>query len=288
VSAKASRKRLTQKELVAREPRCIYCAAKPDSIEHMPPIWAFEARQRPKGLEFATCKSCNNGTRASDLATGFMARLRMFNGDVDDPLFKEAVSQIPTLDRLLPGFLAEVFDTSNTQDGVIDRDGQRHEVTRIEARGPILAGALTTFGAKLGMALYREHIGGPLPLTGAVFVQPYLNAGLTQVQADKMLSILPATNTLRQGRREVSGQFAYAFNSDDRSIVMALASFQQNLHFLTLSTSDPDHYAATVERMFVARVAPGELLRPRGLPDFVPPAGKPPFILPGLPRPPEN
>lgn len=250
----------------------------------MPPIWIFDGRQRPKGLEFATCKSCNNGTRAADLATGFMARLRPFHG-TEDVLFKEAAAQLTTIDRLLPGFRAEVFDDSSREQAQIERAGRLHDVVRLEVDGPILAGALTTFGAKLGMALYREHIGLALPVNGAVFVQPYLNGGLSQEQADGMLSILPITGTLRQGRREVSRQFAYAFNSDNRSIVMALATFQQNLHFLVLATSDPEIYADTVRPMFVARISPGQLLEVRGLDNFVPPVARRPFILPGLPRP---
>lgn len=278
-------RRLTQKELVEREPRCIYCEAKPNSLEHMPPIWIFEARQRPKGMEFATCDDCNNGTRASDLATGFMARLRMFHSDTEDPLFKEARARIDSLDQLLPGFREEVFDRSTQQNLRIVRGGQIHELTRIEAKGPLLASALTTFGAKLGMALYRELVGEALPMHGAVFVQPYLNGGLSQAQADSLMSILPNRATLRQGRKEVSGQFAYAANSDDRSIVMTLVSFHQNLHFLLLATAEPETYAPVVERMFLTRVAPGELLMPRDLHDFVPPIMKQPFILPGLPRP---
>lgn len=283
-------RRLTQKELVNREPRCIYCEAKPNSLEHMPPIWLFEARQRPKGLEFATCKRCNNGTRGADLAVGFIARLRPFYGEAADPLFKEAAAQLATLERLVPGLRAEVFDTSPYEFGVMRREGQLHQMVRIDANGPILAGVLITFAAKLGMALYREHTGQALPLEGAVFVQPFLNGGISQEQADKLLEILPGTKTLQQGKREVSEQFAYAFNSDDRSIIMALASLHQNLHFMVLATSDPDHYAATVDPMFVARVSPGQLLEDRGVTSIDPrsrvtPSG---FILPGLPRPVET
>ena len=145
-------RRLTQRELVKREPRCVYCDAKPDSLEHMPPIWIFEARQRPKGLEFATCKRCNNGTRGVDLAVGFVARLRPFYGEAADPLFKEAAAKLPALEKLVPGLRAEVFDTSPYEFGVMRRDGELHEMVRIQANGPILAGVLITFGAKLGMA----------------------------------------------------------------------------------------------------------------------------------------
>jgi methylthioribose-1-phosphate isomerase len=50
------------------------------------------------------------------------------------------------------------------------------------------------------MALYREHVGKPLPLDGAVFSMWFLNAGLAQRSAEEMLRFLPDSGTLRQGR----------------------------------------------------------------------------------------
>ncbi len=87
----------------------------------------------------------------------------------------------------------------------------------------------------------------------------------------------------------MSDQFAYAYNSDDRSIVMALASFHRNLHFLVLATSDPDTYRPTVADQFVTEVRPGRLLEDRQLTNFRPEVVRKSeakdFILPGLPRP---
>jgi hypothetical protein len=271
--------------LVQNEPRCIYCDARPNSLEHMPPVWVFAGRQRPKGMEYATCKQCNNGTRAADLAAGFMARIRPFD-DPDGDLITEAKKRVDTLDRLAPGLREEVFDLSPYADIDVERDGQVHEMVRIDANGPILAGLLTTFGAKLGMALYREHVGEALPMHGAVLVQPFMNGGLSQDQGDALLSVLPTAKTLRNGRREVSDQFAYAFNSDERSVVMGLASLHQNLHFLVLAASDPDTYDNVLGDRFVARVSPGELLLPRKV-ETLRPGIRPrrPYVLPGLPQP---
>lgn len=249
----------------------------------MPPIWAFAGRHRPKGMEYATCETCNRETRDCDLATGWIARIRPFHGDLEDPLFKEARDRLPSLEQLVPGLRAEIFDGPVAQEGHLYREGKRYDVVRAEVDGPIIARVLTTFGAKLGMALYREHVGLALPLAGAVFVQPILNGGLSQQAAEETLRILPGTATLSQGKKSVSDQFAYAFNTDNRSIVMALASFQQNLHFLLIATSEPEHYAPTVEQMFVCRIAPGELLKDRGIKSFNPRPRRP--TLPGLPYP---
>lgn len=282
---KKKERRPSLKERLRQEDRCIYCFERPDTVEHMPPIWAFSKRQRPQGLEFASCETCNNGTKGADMATGWFARIRPFHGDNADLLLIEAKQRVHSLDQLVPGLREEVFDLSHYETFQMDADGQTHELIRIVANGPLLAGTLTTFGAKLGMALYREHIGEPLPKGGAVFVQPYLNGGLNQKSADAILSILPARNTLRNGRKQVSDQFSYAYNCDEKSIIMALASFHKNLHFQVLATSTPDIYEEAVRGWFVARVAPGELLEPRNLFSLDPRNARTKYILTGLPRP---
>jgi hypothetical protein len=45
-------------------PNCIYCGGEVPavSIDHVPPRAMFRGRRRPKGLEFASCKGCNEGT----------------------------------------------------------------------------------------------------------------------------------------------------------------------------------------------------------------------------------
>ena len=58
--------------------------------------------------------------------------------------------------------------------------------------------------AKLAMALYREHVGHALPLTGGVHTNWYLNAGLAQRTAEGILKTLPLGGTLRQGSFQVA------------------------------------------------------------------------------------
>jgi hypothetical protein len=77
--------------------------------------------------------------------------------------------------------------------------------------------------AKLAMALYREHVGHALPLTGGVHTNWYLNAGLAQRTAEGILKTLPLGGTLRQGSFQVPEQFVYRYNCDGRTVVAALA-----------------------------------------------------------------
>jgi len=41
----------------------------------MPPVMMFIRKQRPKGLEFPSCRKCNNGTSKSDLVASLVGRL---------------------------------------------------------------------------------------------------------------------------------------------------------------------------------------------------------------------
>jgi len=47
------------------------------------------------------------------------------------------------------------------------------------------------------MALYRDHIGVPLPLQGIVHTMWFTNAGLTNDIANGMLRVLPGGADLR-------------------------------------------------------------------------------------------
>jgi hypothetical protein len=219
----------------------------------------FKARSRPKGMEFATCAACNNGTSAADLVAGFVSRLRP-DDVIDDWEVQEAGKLRPMLELKAPGFLREFF-RSNKNSPTWRRTsiGLLKPAIKISADGPLLRGYLTVFASKLGMALYREHIGTPLPRQGAAYSQWFLNAGLAQTTADSMLSFLPGSETLRQGRFHVDSQFVYRFNSDDKSIVAAFAKFHSGLYIFTITTSQPEKYPLSLNTETAAIVRPGEL-----------------------------
>ncbi len=70
----ASTKKRAHANLLCRFPCCIYCGAVADTVEHMPPVTMFRRKQRPKGLEFSSCRRCNHGTSKSDLVASLLAR----------------------------------------------------------------------------------------------------------------------------------------------------------------------------------------------------------------------
>jgi hypothetical protein len=124
---------------------------------------------------------------------------------------------------------------------------------------------LTIFGAKLAMALYREHVGVPLASDGAVWCQFQLNAGLTQEQLDDRVANLPGYETLRQGSKNVDDQFKYRFNTDERTVVAAVAQFHRGLWFTLFASIDQKIIELFTKPEFLAlpasaMVRPGELL----------------------------
>ncbi len=166
-----------------------------DSIEHMPPKTMFSGRQRPNGLEFAACTTCNKSTSPADAVAGFFARL---GRDASETEREEIKRRSVSLRAQAPGVIEEL-----TRDGSAQRTWERSksglltDAVSVTADGPLVRGHLNVFASKLGIALFREHVGTPLIKQGKVYSVFFLNSGLAQRQAEKMLSaILPSVGTL--------------------------------------------------------------------------------------------
>lgn len=237
----ARTKSVKRKSVLEGEARCIYCDQPPTTVEHMPPLTMFRGKSRPDGMVFASCAPCNNGTSTADLVAGFISRIRM-EGSITDWQLIESYNQLTGIGRRAPDFIREFFNPDKKRD-VLRRNSSglfRHAV-QIHADGPITRAYLSAFASKLGMALFREHTGSPLPMHGKVFSQWYMNSGLSQKHADEITSIMPAQATLTQGSWNVGDQFTYRYNSDEATLVVALTFFQGGLFMLTMSTSAPEY-----------------------------------------------
>jgi hypothetical protein len=268
---KKPKKSRSRDDILALKPRCIYCANEATTVEHMPPLSMFKRKDRPSGLEFPSCQTCNNVTSAADAAAVFYSRIGWLNDDLDSWQLRDMERQIKTLDSLVPEFRKEF---STTKEGeVLKRTPGGIFVKKVQLNcdGPVSQALLSAFSAKLGMAFFAEHTGKPMPLDGGVHGMWFLNSGLSQKAADTMLKMLPMFETLKQGERKTAtGQFDYRFNSDDKSIVAALTHFHSNIHFFTIAMANPADYKFPRQDIHGAFVKPGQLV------DFMP---KPrPFI----------
>lgn len=218
----------------------------------------FRSRHRASGLEFASCRRCNEGTRAADAVASFMARLSR-DPHRDDWRFPEARRLISTVDLLAPELRGEVFNRNVKTKWLWTVNGLIQAHAELLVNSPSLERHLATFSAKLTMALYREHVGHALPLEGAVYTIHCLNSGLDHAQADKILGFLPLFRILRQGSKNSEGQFEYRFNCDNRSLFAALASLHGNIFIWMLAAADPVTYGFVASLPRIVTTKPGEL-----------------------------
>ena len=170
--------------------------ARPSPVEHMPTRGIFRDRQRPGAMEYGACKACNNGTRGSDAVAAVMALMHPDNGEGSWQA-EEILKLISAIDTHAPGVREEMSlpGKSNYEWARRPGSGLLQRVVRVHADGPCVKAHLSVFGAKLAMALYREHVGVALPLDGAVWCQFALNAGMTQENLNARVKILPVQET---------------------------------------------------------------------------------------------
>lgn len=259
--AEAKARNRHRQRVLEGELRCIYCAALPDSVEHMPPTSMFKGKSRPKGMEFASCTACNNGTTAADVVAAFIARVGPFDSSGSWQV-REALGLRSRLAAKAPGVLQELFGGEYPQERWLrNPQGILVKTTVIQTQGAQLKQYLAAFSAKLGMALYRKHVGVALPLDGTVCLAFYLNSGPPQHVTEAILAKLPSLDTLRAGRHEVSSQFSYRYNTDECSIVLGLAAFHMGLFVVVLATSRPDFFHFQTIR-FLSSLSSREALRP--------------------------
>jgi hypothetical protein len=225
----------------------------------MPHRDMFIGKRRPSGMEFAACDDCNRKTGVADLVAAFFARLGQ-GYTTDTTLITGATQRKGKLAQLAPGFLDEFFQGRRNTTLLRDKFGILKPYVTFHANGPLAKAYLTVYAAKLGMALYREHIGEPLALSGGVHTAVFLNAGLTQKTGDTILSKMPIYGSLQQGVFFLPEQFGYRFNTDGKSIIAALTGFHSNLHIFTLATSDQQFFNLPPINTTADFVRPGELV----------------------------
>jgi hypothetical protein len=148
-------------------------------------------------MEFAACRECNTGTSGADIVAAFYSRI----SQSDNPeMTAEASALRGKLLKFAPGVFEEFRRLDKTRN-VWQRStsGLYKRMIAVHMDGLLTNAYLTVFAAKLGMALYREHVGAALPLDGGVQLQCFLNAGLAQRTAEGILRKLPGHGTLKQG-----------------------------------------------------------------------------------------
>jgi hypothetical protein len=235
----AKRKLKTLATMLATSPNCIYCAGvnPATTIEHMPPIQIFEGRQRPKGLEFPACESCNNQTGHADLIASLVARSLPA---IDTATHRrDLVKILSAVSNNVPGLLQEMRVPRGSEKLARKRHGIPDDMHPLRADGPILNRYMLTFAAKLGFALHFETMKSPIPPAGGVQVMWFSNLQAMKDEIPRELfEMLPSPKSLQQGRKSVGDQFKYSVALGELGHMLYFASF--NVSFAVAGVSAVD------------------------------------------------
>lgn len=260
----ANRKKITQKRMVEAAPRCVYCSRVPTTVEHMPPLMLFDGRQRPSGLVFPACSECNNNTKGADVAAAFLSRIDK-SGPATFWNSQAGRNLLATFKRDSPLAYSEFMHVPKRNVLLKNDAGILLKSVEMRADGPNLRNHINAFSAKIAMALFHEHTGKALPDDGIVQAAWFANHGLSNEHAEAMLKILPIHGELKQGQFSVWDQFAYRYNSDNKTITAGLVGLHRNLHIFFFASSTPQDHGLPVSGVldpvtgFVAR--PGEIMK---------------------------
>src|SRR6185312_3522823 len=220
-------------------PWCIYCGgiAPATEADHVPARVMFEGRARPKGLEFPSCKACNEGVRRSELVAALISRANSEPG-------RQVVEQefgylLKAVHRHVPGLLEEMR-SPRAQSKLLAKSLGLDDDAFIRL-GPIANAHLNAFAAKFGFAFHFLAKGTPVPVGGAVAVCIRSNVDLLKGRIpSEIFELFGAPQTLQQGRFSAEDQFRYkALGTDDGNMSMGIASFRRSFAILTFAGDDP-------------------------------------------------
>ena len=207
----------------------------------MPPIVMFDKRQRPRGLEFASCETCNVGTKHADLLAALVGRSTPESHPYQ-PLDDEWENLCKAINNNIPGALEEMIGDPNSAATTKAKElvGDGSEVIRLS--GPIVSSMMTAFCIKVGLALHYEVTRNVLAPHGGISVRWFSNhdamAGKIPEGMDR---ILGPPQTLRQGKKQVSDQFQYAWAvTDTGRAAMTMATFRFAFAVIAFTADDAE------------------------------------------------
>ncbi|GGZ45726.1 hypothetical protein [Asticcacaulis endophyticus] len=155
--------------------------------------------------------------------------------------------------------LASEITASMSPFYIKDKNGKFVEVYAAKMEGVLTKTYADIFSSKLGMALYREHVGEPLPLNGSVFSSHFFNVGASEEFISAVKEICPIVQTLSAGKFEVSGQFKYFLGTNHESLCVAYSQFRGNFSVFSVATSKPEILREALVSAGATELKPGEL-----------------------------
>jgi hypothetical protein len=225
----ANRKRETHAALLAKGLGCIYCAGEnvATTIEDMSPRSMFEGKQRPKGLEFPACQTCNNNTGHSDLVAAMLSRA--WPGAASEIQKRDLKKLLAAVSNNIPQVLSEMNIGRASEKIARKRHNIPVDAHPFRMDGPLLTAHLEAFAAKMGFALHYEVRGAAIPASGGVKPMWFSNMqAMTGQIPDILFQMLPSPSTLRQGAKSAGDQFLYSYATDESGHMLYFASFNES------------------------------------------------------------
>ena len=238
MSESAAKKR-THGRILEACPNCIYCGGHVAavSIDHVPPRAMFLGKHRPKGLEFASCKRCNEGTGHADLVASLLSR---FAPDAANDQEKADLAKLLSgVNNNIPGLLEEMH-LDGSDEAAAHKRLPKVDGGFLKVNGPLVSAHLQTFATKLGFALYHELTGKIVPVGGGVAARWFSNVDrLEGTFPQSVFDILLAPMTLKQGKFDVSDQFSYQWRpAEGDRMALFFASFRRSFAVLAFVTTN--------------------------------------------------
>ena len=232
------------------------------TIDHVPPRVVFHGRRRPKGLEFASCKSCNEGTSKADMVAALLSRVAP--DAATDEQKDELRKMMRDTEINVPG-LRDELQLNNLELAAARRRVPLPKTDGfLKTNGPLVSSHMQTFATKLGFALYFEATGKIVPMAGGVTARWFSNVErLDGTFPQTVFDYLLPPQTLRQGKINVADQFGYQWRmTDDEGAAMFLATFRQSFAVLAFAVTDR-------KKLDVATKHPMRIVTPRNIKKFL-------------------
>ena len=244
-------KTVKRENFFRQHPTCCFCGGtRPaEEIDHVPSRVLFKNRAWPEGFEFPACSKCN---RESALDEQVIALLALVNAEkFDSTLDDEFKRRLQALANNLPAIFNELKPTTSQlreasrKYGIKPAHGQTYrDLPLLSVKGPLVSGAVQSFGRKLGCALFYKHTHCVAPTKTPIAVRWYSNLQINNEEIPRALSeILPNIPTLKRAGTSLDDQFFYRWGvSDTQMMGVFLAFFRQSfamLIFVNASEREP-------------------------------------------------
>lgn len=205
-------KKNSLQEFISAHALCCFCGGSnaTESIDHVPNKALFRGNLRPKSHEFPACNRCNQDSREWDqvaavalLTMGSISK-QQSNFEEFKRLFRGVKNNVPQAIEYIAG--------ANATPILYLRNGLLRPATATLPDPRLFTDFLNPWVAKLGLALWYQHVGGIFPENGRIFVKFFTNWKLSQINIVELsANFCKNFGELRQGNVGSSNTFWYQY-----------------------------------------------------------------------------